>query len=187
MAQALSRIQLRLALVSTISFALAPIIGYAVAAFFGMVELPSFLASRTGIYISICYLVLCAWVAWHFYRFTNPVIDWHAEHPYIQHSPESLQRHLSGFTTNYWSFFLIAVLVLPTIQQWSGTGANAPHTAFGLLEFMLLHLVIAIFVGMPGYLYALTLLGQLSRYIGLQAACMTPSSVCGWNIPRSRP
>ena len=176
MAQALSRIQLRLALVTTISFALAPIIGYAVAAFFGMIEPLSLLSSRSGIYISICYLLLCAWTAWHFYRFTNPVIDWHAEHPYTQNSPDQLQRHLSGFTTNYWSFFLIAILVLPTLQQWSGVSVQAQHPAYGLLEFMLLHLVIGIFVGMPGYLYSLTLLGQLSRYIGLQSACISLQS-----------
>lgn len=173
MAQALSRIQLRLALVTTISFTLAPLIGYAVAAFFGMVDIMSIMNSRAGLYISILYFSLCLWVAWYFKQFPRPAIDWHAEHPYAQNLPEKLQSHLSGFTTSYWSFFLIAVLILPTVQQWNGVGVQSLNPAHGLLEFMLLHLVIAIFVGMPGYLYSLTLLGHLSRYIGLQAASIS--------------
>ena len=173
MAQALSLIQLRLAVVTTLSFALAPLLGYALAAFFGMVDPVAIFATRTGLYISIVYFSICCWVAWHFWQFLQPVMAWHEEHPYTQNPPEKLQQQLSSFTTNYWSFFLIATLLLPTIQHWTGFSTNTVHPAYGLLEFMLMHLVVAIFVGMPGYLYSLTLVGYTSRYIGLQSVSVS--------------
>lgn len=173
MAQALSLIQLRLAVVTTLSFALAPLLGYALAAFFGMVDLTTLFTTRTGLYISIVYISICCWIAWHFWQFIRPLISWHAEHPNTQNPPEKLQQQLAGFTSNYWSFYLIAVLLLPIVQHWGGMTTNANDPATGLLEFMLLHLVVAIFVGMPGYIYSLTLLGYTSRYIGLPSASIS--------------
>jgi len=176
MAKALSLIQLRLAVVTTLSFALAPLLGYTLAGFFGLIDSVAIFNTKTGIYISIGYFTLCGWVAWHFWYFTRPIMDWHTEHPQIQNPPEKLQQHLTGFTTNYWSFYLTAILLLPMIQQWTGVNTTAANPAYGLLEFMLLQLVVAIFVGMPGYLYSLTLLGYTSRYIGLASASVSLQS-----------
>ncbi len=168
MGQALSRIQLRLALVATISFALAPVIGYLVATLFDMLDPYALLTHQAGVFLAVTYFILCGWAAWYFYRFSQPVLDWHRKHPDSRKPPEQLNHHLSTFTTSYWSYFLIAVLMLPTIQYWSGLGINPANPAFGLLQFMLLQLVIGIFVGMPGYLYALTLLGHYASHLGLQ-------------------
>lgn len=168
MGQALSRNQLHLALVATISFALSPIIGYSIAGVFGMVDPAALLSHQVAAYLIPTYLLLVVWAGWHFYRFSKPVIDWHHAHPDNLNPPERLNHHLSSFTTNYWSFFLIAILLLPTLQHWGGMATNASNPAYGLLEFMLLHLIVAIFVGMPGYLYSLTLLGNFARFVGLQ-------------------
>ena len=167
MGQSLSRIQLRLALVATVSFALSPILAYAIAISFGMLDAAALLYTPFLHAMALCYLLLVAWVAWYFHRFTRPILDWHAEHPAGQSLPGSLSEHLHGFTTAYWSFFLIATLALPTLHHWSGPPATGMQPASSLLQFMLLHLVIAIYVGMPGYLYCLSTLGELNRYVGL--------------------
>lgn len=167
MGQSLSRIQLRLALVVTASFAISPLLAYAIAISFGMLETGALLHTPFLQFAVPCYLLLVAWVAWYFHRFTRPILDWHAEHPAGQNLSESLSDHLGGYTTSYWSFFLIATLTLPTLQHWSGIGVNGLTPANSLLQFMLLHLVIAIYVGMPGYLYGLSTLGELNRYVGL--------------------
>lgn len=166
MGQTLSRIQLRLALVATFSFALTPPLVYTIAVSFGMFAPERLLQGPFLQSMLLAYALLVAWVAWYFYRFTRPVLDWHAEHPAGQNPPESLSEHLRGFTTAYWSFFLMATLALPTLQHWHGLGATGMGPASSLLQFMLLHLVIAIYAGLPGYLYSLSTLGELNRYVG---------------------
>jgi len=173
MGQAISHIQKRLALVAFISFALTPICGYAIAAFFGMVEFKDLLQANTGLPLLAIYAILLTWVGWHFYDFTRPLIDWHAEHHAGQPLPDNLNRHLRSFTTRYWSFYLIAILLLPTVQFWTTDKVSNPAETASLLEFMLMNLVIAIYVGMPGYLYCLNLLGHLNRYIGMNSVHIT--------------
>ncbi len=167
MGQAISHIQTRLALVAFVSFALTPICGYAVAAFFGMVELNDLLQADTALPLFAIYVTLLVWVGWHFFNFARPLIDWHAEHPTGLPLPDRLNRRLQRFTTSYWSFFLIAVLLLPTAQFWITDKATIPTASTPLIEFMLLNLVVAIYVGMPGYLVCLNLLGHLTRYLGM--------------------
>ena len=167
MNHAITHIQRRLALAALISFALTPICGYTIAAFFGMVEINDLWQFNTGLPLLAVYITLLAWVGWYFSAFTKPLVDWHVEHHNGQTLPEKLNRHLGSFTTSYWSFYLIAVLMLPTIQFWTTRISVNPAESAGLLEFMLLNLVISIYVGMPGYLYCLNLLGHLNRYIGM--------------------
>ena len=186
MSQALTRIQTRLALVTTISFALTPLIAYITASYFGMVELSNLFTTTAGLYITVTYMLLLTWVGWHFSRFTKPVLEWHADHPYSASLPESLSEHLRGFTTNYWSFYLIAILALPTIQHLGGYSNINTGPADSLLQTMLLHLVIAIFVGMPGYLFSLTTLGHVNRYVGLpsvQVSIQTKMLLIGAYMP----
>ena len=166
MGRALTQIQARLVLVASISFALTPLVGYSIATMFGMVQLADLLTLKTGLPLIGAYLGLVAWVAWHFHAFTRPLINWHTEHPYGQNTPEHLNRHVKSFTGNYWSFYLIALFALPVIQHWTSTSTGNTASASGLLNIMLLNLVIAIYVGMPGYLYSLNILGHLSRYVG---------------------
>ena len=167
MGRALTQIQARLVLVASISFALTPLVGYSVATMFGMVNVADLLTLKTGLPLIGTYLVLVAWVAWHFHAFTRTLINWHADHPYGQNTPEHLNRHLKSFTGNYWSFYLIAIFALPVIQYWIGNSISNAGIATDLLNIMLLNLVIAIYVGMPGYLYSLNTLGHLNRYIGI--------------------
>lgn len=165
MGQAFTHIQARLALVTTISFALSPLIGYSVAAAFGIIDTDALLDSDTLLPMLAIYALLLLWVARHFYNYIKPFLHWHDRHSYGQEIPDKLSRHLNTFTGNYWAFFLIGALSLPTIQYWSGQ-LPVHESKSGLYEFMLLDLVIAIYVGMPGYLYSLNLLGHVNRLLG---------------------
>lgn len=180
MSQALSRIQKRLLLVTTISLALGPLMTYAAASIFGMLEPATLFLSRTGFYLLAAYIALLALCAVHFAGFTRPVIEWHNAHVNSRHLPESLCRHLRSFSSRYWCFFLVAVIVLPTIQHMNNI------TSTSLLQDMLLHLVVATLAGMPGYLFSLTTLGRLSRYVGLssvQVSIKTKMLIIGAYLP----
>ncbi len=172
MGHAITHIQTRLALVAFVSFALTPICGYAVAIFFGMVEPSHLLQAKTGLTLLTVYLILVIWVSRHFYVFTRPLTNWRVEHDNSLPLPDNLNRHLRTFTASYWSFYLIAVLLLPAVQFWT-TDKSLHPTEASLLEFMLMNLVIAIYVGMPGYLYSLNLLGHLTRHIGMNCVHIT--------------
>ena len=167
MGRALTHIQVRLVLVTAISFALAPLVGYSVAAMFGMAQPTDLLTFENGMPLLGAYLGLVTWVAWYFHGFTRPLINWHADHPYGQNTPEHLNQHLKSFTRKYWSFFVIAVVALPLIEFWLSAATLDSQHLVDLLEFMLLHLVVAIYVGLPGYFYSLNTLGHLNRYIGI--------------------
>lgn len=167
MGHALSFIQLRLTLIASCSLALAPLLAYTIAVFFGMIETRELLATPGVYYLLTAYAALVTWSAWYFHRFIQPLAKWHAENPDTHSLPTTLSGHLHGFTTSYWSFFLVGVLLLPAVQHWHGLTDASAQATVSLLHFMLLQLVIAIYVGMPGYLYALTTLGRVTRFVGL--------------------
>jgi diguanylate cyclase (GGDEF)-like protein/PAS domain S-box-containing protein len=80
---------------------------------------------------------------------------------------EVFERRLYGFTDNYWSYYLVYALLVPTVQHWFGISAPGYAGWTSLLLSILLQLVIAILVGMPGYLQSLSLLGRAAQYTGL--------------------
>ena len=187
MGQTLSSIQSRLSLIAASSIALSSIIAYGVAILFGMVDIHALFQTADMFFLLAAYLSLVGGVAWYFTRFTQPFLDWHAENPDGLSLPEALSLRLQGFSTRYWSCFLLAVLVLSTVQYGQAVmSASAQPLSTPLLHFMLLQLVIAIYIGMPGYLYALTTLGQLTRYIGLpgiQVSMRTKMLLIGAYLP----
>ncbi len=167
MGRALTQIQARLVLVTSISFALSPLVGYSAAIMFGIVEPADLLALYTALPMLGAYLALLTWAALHFHGFTRPLINWQSEHPYGYNTPEHLNRHVKSFTRSYWSFYLLAIFILPVIHYWTTTASYSSAAAIDLLNLMLMNLVIAIYVGMPGYLYSLNTLGHFNRYIGI--------------------
>jgi len=150
------------------SVASAPIVAYLVASFFGM------LGNSVPVYqpvisiLIISYIALIAGVAVYFYRFLNPVLDWIERHPEGGILPNNLDRHLRRFTSAYWLSFLFSILIIPIIHYWTLASIGGTQAAISLLQFMLLHLVIATIVGMPGYLHSLRLLGGLAQHTGVR-------------------
>ena len=180
------RIQKRLTFTVTSSFALTPIIGYTIALFFGMVEPQQLLSETASLVLLASYAILLSWVAYHFARFLKPIFYWLEEHPQHHNLPDSLNLHLKSFTDNYWAFFLLYTLTIPTVQHWYGLFTPETTAVASLLSFILLQLVISILVGMPGYLYTLSTLGKLVEHIGfnrVNVSMKTKMLLVGGYIP----
>lgn len=166
-------------------WALAPIIGYGIALHYGMVDTTAFFRPALGLLV-IPYLVLLCWVSLHFSRFLQPVQQWIKQNPQGGQLPSELEQHIQGFSGNYWSFHLLTIFLLPTAQHWTGLYATELKPMTSLLNVMLLQLVIAIMVGMPGFLIALSTLGKLGTYTGTalqQFSMKTKMLIVGVYIP----
>lgn len=186
MKQALLLIQRRLFIVTFISFALTPIVGYATASFFNMVEFKSLFTGNSGLALIAIYSGLLLWCATHFKHFLQPVIKWKLQHPDNDFLPDELNTHLQSFGNRYWMFFLLYVLTIPTIHHWFLQSAGNTVSVSALLQFILLQLTITILVGLPGYLDGLSTLGKLTRYTGLsniQVSMRTKMLLVGGYIP----
>ena len=173
MKQTLLLIQRRLFLVTLLSFALTPVIGYTIASFFNMVELKILFTGTSGLTLIFIYGSLLLWCTVHFKTFLQPIIKWKLQHPDNQYLPDELNTQLQSFGSRYWMFFLLYVLTVPTIHHWFLQYSGETVSASSLLQFMLLQLTIAILVGLPGYLDGLSTLGKLTRYIGLSSIQMS--------------
>lgn len=186
MKQTLLLIQRRLFIVTLISFALTPIIGYATASFFNMVELKSLFTGNSGLVLIAIYSSLLLWCASHFKHFLQSVIKWKLQHPDNNFLPEELNLQLQSFGNRYWMFFLLYVLTVPTIHHWFLQSAGNAVAVSSLLQFILLQLTITILVGLPGYLDGLSTLGKLARYTGLsnvQVSMRTKMLLVGGYVP----
>lgn len=186
MKQALLQIQRRLFIVTLVSFAITPVIGYATATFFKMVDIKYLLTGNSAIVLITIYTGLLLWCAIHFKDFLRPVIKWKLHHPDENYLPGDLNLQLQSFGSSYWIFFLLYVLIIPTIHHWFLASMGQPMSLSGLLQFMLLQLTIAILVGLPGYLDGLSTLGKLTRYTGLsnvQVSMRTKMLIVGAYIP----
>lgn len=167
MKQTLESIQRRLFFVTVFSFALAPIVGYGTASFFNMVELKTLLTGNSGLILIATYAGLLLWCIAHFKSFLRPLIKWKSQHPDSNFLPEDLNIHLHSFASRYWMFFLLYILLIPTIHHWLLQASGELVDVSVLLHFILLQLTITIFVGIPGYLDNLSTLGKLARFTNL--------------------
>ena len=186
MKQALLQIQRRLFIVTLFSFTLTPIIGYATASFFNMVDPAMLFTGTSGFSLIAIYCGLLLWCGIHFRHYLQPVIKWKLQHPDNNFLPEELSVHLKSFSNRYWMFFLLYVLSIPTIHHWFLQSAGVPVTVSALLQFILLQLTISILVGLPGYLDNLSTLGSLTQYTGLahvQVSMRTKMLLIGGYIP----
>ncbi len=190
MLPSLLRLKKQLALTVTLSFILTPVIAYSVASVFNMPTNVEFFFTPFGLILAGICLLLTTWVFFFSYNFLNPVFDWLAGQSSSDAStaplPEKLSAHLHSFTSTYWSFFLSYILFIPTIHFWFIETPSDVSAYGSLLQFMLLNLVIAVIVAMPGYFYSLNLLGTVSRYTGLtyvQVSMRTKILLIGGFLP----
>jgi diguanylate cyclase (GGDEF)-like protein/PAS domain S-box-containing protein len=186
MGQTLSSIQLRLALIAAGSLALSVIAAYTTAVLFGMLGAESLLQSPGFIYSMLVYASVVGGTGWYFLRYTQPLLGWHGENPDSLSLPASLGERLQGFSTRYWSAYLVGILTLSALQYAQALPTSPIQSIPNLLHFILLQLVMAVYIGMPGYIYALTLLGRLTRYVGLpgiQISMRTKMLLIGVYLP----
>ena len=140
MKRTLLLIQRRLFFVTFISFAITPVIGYATASLFGMVEPATLLTGNSGVILIALYSGLVLWCAMHFKGFLLPIIKWKLHHPENNFLPEELNDLLQSFGSRYWMFFLLYLLTIPTIHHWLLLSTGQVVSASMLLQFILLQL-----------------------------------------------
>ncbi len=162
----ISSLKNRLLFLATASFALSPLLGYALAVNLGMIDRATLFSWPGNTLLIATSIVLLLGQAVHFMRYLNPITHWLEQHPDQATLPETLNRRLSNFSDNYWGVFLIYALSIPTIQHWYGLYPENTSTYISLLHFILLQLVIAIMTGLPGYLLSLSTLGRLAHHVG---------------------
>ena len=167
MDQELRKIHQQLLLIVVGSFALVPVFGYGIAIYFGMVSLSQLITWPVGPGLFVIYLGLLVLMTRHFRNLLLPLIHRQQSESDSKDLPQVLGQNLQGYADSYWSFFLLYVLIIPTVQHWFGVYISDSSAYVSLLQFILLQLVIAILFGMPGYLYSLTLLGRTTQYTGL--------------------
>ena len=167
MDQELRKIHQQLLLIVIGSFALVPFFGYGIAAYFGMVSVSQLLAWPVGPSLILLYLGLLLWMTHHFRRLLLPLVKRQQNDVDASDLTQVLGQNLQGYADSYWSFFLLYVLIIPTVQHWYGVYTSDSSAYVSLLQFILLQLVVAILFGMPGYLYSLSLLGRSTEYAGL--------------------
>ncbi|MDY6978888.1 MAG: EAL domain-containing protein [Pseudomonadota bacterium] len=166
--QALRRIHRRLVLVITASFVLTPIIGYSTAWFFTMIRADQLASPQAALLLGLITLALPAAICFYFTRYFKPLRQWQTSQPGYTPLPEQLDQRLKNFSDNYWLFFLLYALLAPTLQHWLGLYSTEQSAFASLSQFILLQLVIAVLVGMPGYLYTLALIGRLVEHNGFR-------------------
>jgi len=164
--QALRRIHKRLLVVIVSSFALTPVIGYTTAWLFTLLHINQPLSTAPVLLVTLTSLVLLGGLYLNFSRYLKPLFTWLENHPDNTPLPGTLDQQLKNFSDNYWAFFLLYALLVPTLQHWYGFYPENQSAFDSLSQFILLQLVIAILVGMPGYLYCLALLGRLVEHCG---------------------
>lgn len=175
----------RFTLYTTLSWALAPLMGYAIALFFGGIAAEQFFQINT-LLLLIPYFLMLAWATRYFHTFLLPVYQWLEDHPRGGVLPDSINQHIKRFSLYFWSLQLLAILALPITHQLIVTDAILLATGHSLYNFILFQLVIAILVGTPGYLLALSIIGQLGNYTGttqLQMSMRTKMLLVGAYIP----
>ena len=154
----------QLTLLTVVGWAIAPLTAYVIALFYGMLHLESFAQPKSLLLIAT-YLLLMGWVISHFYHFLTPLQSWLKCQPYGGNLPDSLIQHIKAFTGNYWSFHLLAIFLLPTLQHWLGLTSTSLAPTYSLLNLMLLQLVVSILVGMPSFLLALSIHRHLAATV----------------------
>ena len=166
MEHTLSSLKNRLLFIATLSFALTPLIGCIIAVGLGMIDRAILFSWPGGVLLVATALLLLLGQAVHFMRYLNPITRWVEQHPEQSTLPEIFSRRLNNFSDNYWGVFLIYALSIPTLQHWYGLFPEHTTAYISLLHSILLQLVIAIMVGLPGYLLSLSTLGRLAHHIG---------------------
>ncbi len=166
MQQYLKRITNQILFYMACTFALTPLFGYGVASVLDMVDLRQLLTWPLAPILFGIYFGLLIWMLRHFYNVLQPLVELAAPQADTP-AAEQKRLRLDGFSDCYWAFFLLLVLILPTVQHWFGVISEGYPAYLSLLRFMLLQLVITILLAMPTYLLALSLLGRAAQYSGL--------------------
>jgi len=151
------------------SFILMPLLGHAAAVFFQLVSWNDLQTALEQPFLPLYVGFMFLWSTSYALRLLAPIQKWKQSNPNSHYATPEIHQRLKRFTSDYWGFYLCYVLIVPQIYFWSTT---APASNLELVLFskiILLQLVVAILIGLPLYMLAMTTLGRLVKFIGISA------------------
>jgi len=145
-----------------------PLLGHAAAVAFHLVTWNDLQAALEQPFLPLYVGFMFLWSSIYALRLLEPVQKWKQTNPDSHYASPDIHQRLKRFSSDYWGFYLCYVLIVPQIYFWS----TATPNEFELVLFsqiILLQLVVAILVGLPLYMLAMTTLGRLVKFIGISA------------------
>jgi len=145
-----------------------PLLGHAAAVAFHLVSWQDLLAALEQPFLPLFVGFMFLWSTSYALRLLAPIQKWKQDNPDSHYATPEIHRRLKSFTSDYWGFYLCYVLIVPQIYFWSTTEThNFEFILFS--KIILLQLVVAILIGLPLYMLAMTTLGRLIKFIGISA------------------
>ena len=150
------------------SFILMPLLGHAAAVAFHLVSWHDLLNALEQPFLPLYVGFMFLWSTAYALRLLTPIEKWKHSNPDSHFAPPEIHQRLKRFSRDYWGFYLCYILIVPQIYFWSTTTPH--HFEFILFsKIILLQLVVAILVGLPLYMLAMTTLGKLVQHIGISS------------------
>jgi len=158
--------RVRFAAIVGSSFILMPLLGHMAAVAFQLVTWHDLAMALEQPFLPIYITFMFIWSTVYAWRLLTPVLEWKITNPQSHYASPDIHRRLKRFSSDYWGFYLIYVLIVPQIYFWTTSSvANLDLNLFS--KIILLQLVVAILVGLPLFMLCMATLGRLVKYIGI--------------------
>jgi len=145
-----------------------PLLGHTAAVIFGLADWHDLAAALEQPFLPLFVIFMCLWSSHYAWSLLSNILEWKQHNPDSYYASHEIHHRLRRFSGDYWSFYLCYILITPQIFYWSTAEAGAFEiTAFS--QIILLQLVIAILVGLPVYMLAMTTLGRIIKYVGINS------------------
>ena len=145
-----------------------PLLGHAAAVLFGLAQWQDLALALEQPYLPLFVLFMFLWSAQYAWHLLDTIAEWKRHNPDSYYASNDIHHRLHRFSSDFWSFYVCYILITPQIFFWSIAGPEAFNlTSFS--QIILLQLVIAILVGLPVYILAMSTLGRIIRFVGINA------------------
>jgi len=175
----LEKIQQQLTAIIAISYALIPTISVAMGMSLGIINLGTISNASSIFALTITTVAILSFSIYYFSHYLTPVkklLQFNSFAPSnnaLNNITENkitdpIHHHLTQFSRQYWSHCLSFILLLPLSYQAARGDQFSYVISWETLHIAFLILIVAVTVALPGYLLSLTVIGKVSRHIGLK-------------------
>ena len=147
---------------------LAPLAGLVCALLFGLITAEELRSDRTLVILAAFVTLMASWAYIHFSSYFSPLSKSRGSRSVAGNLPDQQQRRLARFGRDYWCFFLLYALAIPTLLFVAIEKPIASETGT-FLQLILLQLSVVALVGLPGYQLGLDQIGKLAGHLSLQS------------------
>ncbi|WP_455234601.1 EAL domain-containing protein [Thiogranum longum] len=167
MLEAPERVGARFSILLFLGFLLTPLAGFGAGVLFGLISVEQLQEVLAGGIVPVFSVSLIFVSLFQLQRLITPLITWALQNPDGGNAPSHLHRLSQRFSRDYWGLLALHALVSPVLVFWTLDGGINPDNGFAFSHFMLLQVISAALVGMPGYLFGLHQLGKLAGHLSL--------------------